>query len=66
MPDPLADHDQPATALQLVEREAEAYLAVLDGALVRPPVMPRGAIPPLPDEGDGSVAALAALIEAAR
>ena len=66
MPDPLADHDQLASALRLVEREAQAYLAGLDDALVRPPVMPGGVIPPLPDAGDGSLPALTALIEAAR
>ncbi len=66
MPDPLADHDQLASALRLVEREAQAYLAGLDNALVRPPTTPGGAAPPLPHEGNGSVQALTALIEAAR
>jgi len=66
VPDPLADHDQLASALRLVEREAQAYLAGLDDALVRPPVTPGGVIPPLPDAGDGSLPALTALIEAAR
>jgi glutamate/tyrosine decarboxylase-like PLP-dependent enzyme len=66
VPDPLTDHDQLASALRLVEHEAQAYLAGLDDALVRPPVMPGGAIPPLPAEGDGSAPALISLIEAAR
>src|SRR5579859_7118169 len=66
VPDPLTDHDQLASALRLVEHEAQVYLAGLDDALVRPPVMPGGAIPPLPAEGDGSVPALISLIEAAR
>ena len=65
MSDPAADA-QLTEVLRLVEREAEAYLATLDEALVRPPTMPGSEIPPLPVEGDGSVAALAALLAAAR
>jgi hypothetical protein len=35
--DPIADRDQLASALRLIEREAEAFLAEVDEALVRPP-----------------------------
>ncbi|MEO8744942.1 MAG: hypothetical protein ABI334_00435 [Candidatus Dormiibacterota bacterium] len=36
MPDLLNDHDQMQAALRLIECEAEAYLATIDEALVRP------------------------------
>jgi glutamate/tyrosine decarboxylase-like PLP-dependent enzyme len=61
MPDPLVDRDQLSAALGLIAREAEAYLATVDGALVRPPGSP--AIDErLPGEGDGSVRALSDLV----
>jgi glutamate/tyrosine decarboxylase-like PLP-dependent enzyme len=64
VPDPLRDRDQLPAALLLIEREAEAYLASVDNALVRPP---GGASiePQLPDEGTGSLRALAELVSAA-
>src|SRR5438309_143950 len=62
MTDPIADLDQVAPALRLVQQEAETYLAALGDALVRPPVMPEEAIPRLPDSGSGSLAALTELI----
>jgi glutamate/tyrosine decarboxylase-like PLP-dependent enzyme len=67
MSDPLGDHGQLAAALRMVEREAEAYLAGIDDALVRPPSTPEaGPAPALPEDGSGSTAALAELIELAR
>lgn len=64
MPDPLSDHDRLPAALRLIEREAEAYLATVDGALVRPPAAPAidGG---LPEHGAGSLAALEQLVEQA-
>ena len=61
MPDPIADREQLAEALRLVEREAERYLASVDDALVRPPGTP--AIEgKLPEDGVGSIRALTELI----
>jgi glutamate/tyrosine decarboxylase-like PLP-dependent enzyme len=61
VPDPIRDRDQLVSALRLIEREAEAYLAQVDEALVRPPGEP--AIDDgLPAEGVGSVAALTELV----
>ena len=64
MPDPIADRDQLASALRLVEREAEAYLSEVDDALVRPPGEPSigGG---LPAEGLGSLAAVNDLVTVA-
>ena len=65
MSDPLADREV-LQVLELVEREAQAFLASLDAALVRPPAPPEaGPIAPLPESGSGSVAALHELIAAA-
>jgi glutamate/tyrosine decarboxylase-like PLP-dependent enzyme len=63
VPDPLLDHGQLAAALRLIEREAEAYLAQVDGSLVRPPGAPDidGALPAM---GSGSLEALAELVAA--
>jgi glutamate/tyrosine decarboxylase-like PLP-dependent enzyme len=61
--DPLHDHDQLPSALGLVAREAEAYLAAVDEALVRPsgqPVLDDA----LPEKGIGSLAALQQLATA--
>lgn len=63
VPDPLRDPDQIQDALRLVEREAEAYLATVDEALVRPlgrPAIDGG----LPAEGIGSLRALTELVAA--
>jgi glutamate/tyrosine decarboxylase-like PLP-dependent enzyme len=61
MPDPILDHDQLAAALRLVEREAEAYLATIDDALVRP--MGQAAFDNgLPADGNGSLQALTELV----
>ncbi len=63
MPDPLTDHGVVEMALRLIEREAEAYLATVDEAMVRPPGHPTldGDLPP---EGIGSLRALSELVEA--
>ena len=37
MPDPLSDHSELSGALRLVASEAEAFLAGIDSARVRPP-----------------------------
>lgn len=57
MPDPIADHDRIADALRLIEREAEAYLAAVDEAMVKPKGEPSidGS---LPETGVGSTNAL--------
>src|SRR5689334_4255285 len=63
MADPIRDHDQLVSALRLIEREAEAFLAEVDGALVRPPGAP--AIDgELPSQGVGSLKALTELVRA--
>lgn len=64
MADPIEDHEQIAEVLRLVGREAESYLASVDGALVRPPGRPviDGE---LPERGVGSLRAVAELIELA-
>jgi glutamate/tyrosine decarboxylase-like PLP-dependent enzyme len=66
--DPILDSDALAPTLRLVAEEATRYLREAETALVRPPA-PGSAIEglagPLPDAGDGSLAALRALIEAA-
>lgn len=61
MADPLLDHDRLSAALRLIEREAEAYLAGVDDALVKPPGEPTvdGA---MPAQGLGSVEALEELV----
>ncbi|HET9780503.1 MAG TPA: aminotransferase class V-fold PLP-dependent enzyme [Candidatus Dormibacteraeota bacterium] len=57
MTDPLHDHDHLPVALRQIARDAEAYLAAVDDALVRPPGDPKidGA---LPSDGVGSIEAL--------
>ena len=64
MPDPIQDREHLGDALRLAARAADAYLAGVDSALVRPPGTPslEGG---LPDRGSGSLAALAELIAAA-
>src|SRR5579863_336821 len=64
MPDPIGDKDSVATALRLVEREAEAFLSKLEGALVRPPGR-ADVDSAFPAQGVGSVGALTELIAAA-
>jgi len=61
--DPIRDRNALASALRLIEREAEAYLDGVDAALVRPPGQPmiEG---DLPSEGVGSLVALAELVAA--
>ncbi|MFI5166872.1 MAG: hypothetical protein ACHQQS_09655 [Thermoanaerobaculales bacterium] len=55
MADPIRDRDALASALRLIEREAESFLAGVDAALVRPPGQP--AIEgELPSDGVGSLA----------
>jgi glutamate/tyrosine decarboxylase-like PLP-dependent enzyme len=63
--DPILDRDALDECLQLVAREASAYLAGVDEAPVRPTAAPEGIGGPLPDEGAGSLAALRALVDAA-
>ncbi len=66
MTDPIHDIDEVAGALQMIEKEAEAYLSRLAVAMVRPPVAPQGGDPPpLADAGPGSLPALSELIAAA-
>ena len=61
MADPIRDREQLASALRLIEREAEAFLSQVDEALVRPPGSPAidGG---LPQEGVGSLEALTELV----
>jgi glutamate/tyrosine decarboxylase-like PLP-dependent enzyme len=65
VPDPLLDHGNLGAALRLVAAEAEAYLAGVDDALVRPRGRADMAANPLPAEGVGTLAALNELIAAA-
>jgi hypothetical protein len=62
--DPLLDHGNLGAALRLVAAEAEAYLAGVDDAPVRPPGSPKVEGNLLPAEGVGSLAALNELIAA--
>ncbi|HKW58278.1 MAG TPA: aminotransferase class V-fold PLP-dependent enzyme [Candidatus Dormibacteraeota bacterium] len=64
MPDPIGDRESLVAALRLVQREAERYLAAVDGALVKPPGAPAidGS---LPAEGVGSLQALTELLQIA-
>jgi glutamate/tyrosine decarboxylase-like PLP-dependent enzyme len=64
VPDPLFDHGNLGAALRLVAAEAEAYLAGVDDAAVRPPGRADIEANPLPAEGVGSLAALNELIAA--
>ena len=61
MADPIRDRDQLVSALRLVEREAEVFLAQVDEALVRPPGAP-AIDAALPAEGLGSLEALSELV----
>jgi glutamate/tyrosine decarboxylase-like PLP-dependent enzyme len=64
--DPILDRDALPETLRLVADEATRYLGALDGARVAPPGSAGDAIGgALPDEGDGSLATLRALVEAA-
>jgi glutamate/tyrosine decarboxylase-like PLP-dependent enzyme len=54
-----------AESLELVTVEAVRYLERIDEALVRPPSVAEGSPEPLPEEGEGSLATLRELIEAA-
>lgn len=63
MPDPVTERGELDAVLRLVEREAEAYLGVIDKALVRPPG--HGALASdLPSAGVGSLQAVTELISA--
>jgi glutamate/tyrosine decarboxylase-like PLP-dependent enzyme len=62
---PAADREALAESLRLVAEEAARYLEAVDTSLVRPPSSGPDATPPLPEEGDGSLATLRALIDAA-
>ena len=62
VPDPIAEREQIASALRLIEREAEALLSQVDEALVRPPGTPTISSA-MPDEGIGSLAALTELVQ---
>jgi glutamate/tyrosine decarboxylase-like PLP-dependent enzyme len=62
--DPLYEHDQLPLAIRRIARAAEAYLAALDDALVRPPGQP-SIDAGLPEEGVGSIEALEELVAAA-
>ncbi|HEY6115846.1 MAG TPA: aminotransferase class V-fold PLP-dependent enzyme [Candidatus Dormibacteraeota bacterium] len=64
MPDPIDDRDQLASALRLIEREAEVFLGEVDKALVRPPGTPE-IEDALPSEGVGSLQALTSLVQSA-
>ena len=61
---PEEDREAVAESLRLVAEEAARYLDAVDDALVRPPTAAEGA-EPLPEEGEGSLATLRALIDAA-
>src|SRR6266581_1394369 len=65
VPDPLSDHANIAAALDLAAKEAKAYLAGIDDALVRPRTNDVVREMDLPDEGIGSLGALGELVEAA-
>ena len=67
MADPILDRDAVAESLELVAREATRFLAELDAAPVRPPVLPGdGLAGALPEQGIGSLEALRELITAAQ
>jgi glutamate/tyrosine decarboxylase-like PLP-dependent enzyme len=64
--DPILDRDSLDVVLRLVAEEAAEYLARVDDAPVRPPGEPAvGLDGGLPTDGDGSLATLRALIDAA-
>ena len=68
MADPLLDRGSLEDVLRLAADEAVRYLGGVDTALVRPPGSgePAGSLAgPLPDAGNGSLAALRELVEAA-
>ena len=64
MPDPLSDHGNLGAALRMVAAQAEAYLAGIDDAPVRPRQNTDAVDGRLPVEGVGSLAALTELITA--
>jgi len=65
MPDPLGDHANLGAALRLAAREAETYLARIDDDRVRPRGGRVESSSSLPEDGVGSLAALAELVAAA-
>ncbi len=65
MPDPLSDRANLAAALDLAAREAKAYLAGIDEALVRPPGSAGLPGMELPEQGIGALATLAELVKTA-
>lgn len=62
---PADDRYSLAASLELVTAEAKRYLDEIDDARVRPPSVAEGSPGSLPEEGEGSLATLRALIEAA-
>jgi glutamate/tyrosine decarboxylase-like PLP-dependent enzyme len=64
VPDPLSDRSELTGALRLVASEAEAFLAGIDSARVRPPGSVDQLGAGLPDVGVGTLAALSELIAA--
>src|SRR5260370_20956755 len=65
MPDPLSDRVNVAAVLDLAAKEAKAYLAGIDDALVRPQGSEAIRDMELPEQGVGALAALTELIDAA-
>lgn len=63
--DPISDHAHLAEVLDLAAREAKAYLAGIDEALVRPQGSEAILDMELPEQGVGALAALTELIDAA-
>jgi glutamate/tyrosine decarboxylase-like PLP-dependent enzyme len=63
--DPISDRDNLAAALDLAAKEATAYLAGIDDALVRPLGVEATREMQLPEDGVGALAALTELIDAA-
>ena len=65
MPDPLSDRVNVAAVLDLAAKEAKAYLAGIDDALVRPEGSEAIRDMEMPEQGVGALAALTELIDAA-
>jgi glutamate/tyrosine decarboxylase-like PLP-dependent enzyme len=65
MPDPLSDRVNLAAVLDLAAKEAKAYLAGIDDALVRPQGSEAIRDMEMPEQGVGALAALTELIDAA-
>ena len=68
MADPLTEKDQLAEALEVAATEARRYLEGIDGARVLDPGAEetiRAWSDPMPEQGDGTLAAVAELLHAA-